>query len=206
MIPTLRFAVRFDRVRLLLATAALVQLSIGAATTDAAAAQAPKAARRAAAARPITAASCLPHGGGYLRARIAGAIDAHIDWPNSGTACAGERKYHPAGVRMSFRRTRASKLNLLFLFGLTGVKEGKALRAGRANLTIIDEGSGRVFGTLGDGRCTIDSLTQRRLGAAHLYRVEVRGFCTQPARAVRGDGDVLVSRFDFAGGVDYAHD
>ena len=52
-------------------------------------------------------------------------------------------------------------------------------------------------------RCAIERLTQRRLGDAHSYRVEARGFCTQPAHAVRGDGEVLVSRFDFAGRVNY---
>ena len=156
----------------------------------------------AAPARPA-ATACLPTGDGYLRARIAGAIDADIDWPNSGTWCAGERKSAPPGVRMSFRRAAGSRPRLLFLFGLTGVREGLPLREGRANLTVIDETDGRIFGTLGDGRCTIDSLSQRRLPAAHRYRVEARGFCTQPARAVRGTGDVLVSRFDFAGEVNY---
>lgn len=152
------------------------------------------------------AASCLPSGDGYLKARIAGAIDADIDWPNSGTACAGEPKTRPPGVRMSFRRATAGRLDLLFVFGLSGVKEGQALHDGRANLTVIEQGSGRVFGTLGDGRCTVDSLSQRRLAAARTYRIEVRGFCTQPARAVRGDSDLLVSRFDFAGLVNYANE
>ncbi len=148
--------------------------------------------------------SCLPGGDGYLRARIGGSIDATLHWPNRGTWCAGEPKRDPRGVRMSFRRASGAKPRLLFLFGLTGVREGAPLRDGRINLTVIDESDGRVFGTLGDRRCTIDSLTQRRLTAAHTYRVEVHGFCTEPARAVRGRGEILVSRFDFAGPVDYA--
>ncbi len=35
------------------------------------------------------------------------------------------------------------------------------------------------------------------------YRIEARGFCTQPAHAVRGDGEVLVSTFEFAGPVTF---
>ena len=62
---------------------------------------------------------------------------------------------------------------------------------------------GAWFGTLGDSRCTVDSLTQRALKAPGSYRLEARGFCTQPAHAVRGDGDVLVSTFEFAGLVTY---
>ncbi len=148
--------------------------------------------------------SCLANGGGYLRARIGGALHADIDWPNRGTWCAGEPQRDPAGVRVSFRRVSGRGPRLLFLFGLTGVREGRPLREGRVNLTVIDESDGRIYGTLGDRRCTLDSLSQRRLPAAHTYRLEARGFCTEPARAVRGAGHLLVSRFDFAAPVSYA--
>ncbi len=147
--------------------------------------------------------TCLSSGDGYLRAHIRGAFEAEIDWPNSGTACEGGPKLDPAGVRLSFRRVAGGRPNLLFLFGLTGVREGEALRDSGVNLTIIVQGTDRIYGTRGDSRCTADSLTQRRLGGAHVYRLEVRGFCTQPAHAVRGEGAVVVSRFDFAGIVNY---
>jgi len=126
------------------------------------------------------AATCLESGDGYFRARVAGAIEANIDWPNSGTRCEGEPRDKPPGVR-----------------------EGQSLREAGANLTVIVQGTNRIFGTLGDSRCTVDSLTQRALKAAGSFRVEARGFCTQPAHAVRGDGAVLVSTFEFAGLVTY---
>jgi hypothetical protein len=150
--------------------------------------------------------SCLTSGDGYLHARVAGAIDAKIDWPNSGTRCQGESKTTPPGVRLSFQRDSPSKPNLLFVFGLTGVQEGKPAHATGANLTIIVQGTNKIFGTLGDSRCTVDSLIQKPLAAPRAYRVEARGFCTQPAHAVRGNGDVLVSTFDFAGLVIYGAD
>ena len=146
-------------------------------------------------------ATCLPSGDGYLRARVAGAIDAVIDWPNSGTLCQGETKSKPAGIRMSFQRE--GNPDLLFVFGLTGVREGEPAQAAGVNLTLIVQGTDQIFGTLGDSRCTVDSLTQRPLEAPKAYRVEARGFCTQPARAVRGNGAVLVSTFEFAGVVAY---
>ena len=146
---------------------------------------------------------CLPAGDGYLHARLEGAVDAHIDWPNRGTACAGESKDHPPGVRLSFQRHVASTPDLLFVFGLTGIRKGEPAQETRANVTIILQGSGRIFGTLGDSRCTVDSLTQHALGDAQHYRVEARGFCTQPARAVRGEDMILMSTFEFAGPVAY---
>jgi hypothetical protein len=152
------------------------------------------------AARPAPV-SCLESGDGYLRAQVGGAVEAHIDWPNAGTRCAGEPKSTPPGVRLSFGRSLSNASDLLFVFGLSGVREGRPAREAGANLTVITQG--RIFGTLGDSRCTVDALTQTRVGRSRLYRVEARGFCTQPAHAVHGDDLVLVSTFEFAGPVNY---
>jgi len=147
--------------------------------------------------------SCLSTGDGFLKAHLAGAVNLEVDWPNVGTFCEGESRPGDAGVRLSFRRNPPSRPNLLFVFGLSGVREGQPLQAAGANLTIIVQGKSAIYSTRSDSRCTVDSLRQRPLAQAHDYRVEVRGFCTQPAHAVRGDGDVFVSRFDFAGRVHY---
>jgi hypothetical protein len=152
---------------------------------------------------PTAPSSCLPTGDGYLRAHVAGAIDARIDWPNAGTRCQGETKLAPPGIRLSFQRAKGGRPNLLFVFGLTGIREGAAAHDSGVNLTVILQGTPRIYGTLGDTRCTIDWLTQTPLPGPHTYRVEARGFCTQPAHAVRGNGDVLVSTFEFAGPVTY---
>jgi hypothetical protein len=148
--------------------------------------------------------ACLESGDGYLRATLGGAVDAHLDWPNSGTRCEGESREKPPGVRLSFQRAAGTSPNLLLVFGLTGVKQGESAREVKANLTVIVQGTSHIYGTLGDSRCTVDSLTQRPLNAAGAYRIEARGFCTQPAHAVRGKGDVLVSTFEFAGPVNFA--
>jgi hypothetical protein len=154
---------------------------------------------------PVTAnaVACLASGDGYLRAKLAGAIEMRLDWPNSGTLCEGESRDNPPGVRLSFQRPSEANPNLLLVFGLTGVRQGESGREVKANLTVIVQGTSRIYGTLGDSRCTVDSLTQSPLEKAGSYRLEARGFCSQPAHAVRGKGDVLVSTFEFAGSVVY---
>jgi hypothetical protein len=152
---------------------------------------------------PAAPAACLATGDGYLRAHLAGAIDANVDWPNSGTHCEGESRDKPPGIRLSFKRVPSASPDLLFVFGINGIRPGKAVRAVGANLTVIVQGANRIFGTLGDSRCTVDSLKQRPLAVKGSYRIEARGFCTQPAHAVRGEGDLLVSTFEFAGPVTY---
>ena len=133
---------------------------------------------------------------------MAGAVETRVDWRNSGLRCEGEAKETPTGVRLSFQHP-GSKPDLLFVFGLTGVREGRPAHEVATNLTVIVQGTDRIYGTLGDSRCTVDSLSQRRLGSGKNYRLEARGFCTQPAHAVRGEGAVLVSTFEFAGVVNY---
>jgi len=168
---------------------------------------------------------CLPSGDGYLRARLSGSIEAVIDWPNAGTRCEGEERPGHAGLRLSFRRDPASAPDLLFVFGLSRARQGESGHGLGVNLTVILQGTAQIYGTLGESRCTVDSLTQTPLKpensaagaagaagavgatasgpAARQYRVEARGFCTQPAHAVRGDGAVLLTTFDFAGLVSF---
>ena len=69
-------------------------------------------------------------------------------------------------MRLSFQRRAGGAPDLLFVFGLTGVREGRPAREIGTNLTLIVQGTDRIFGTLGDSRCTVDSLTQRRLPTA----------------------------------------
>jgi hypothetical protein len=186
------------------ATSAVAAASANAATSASATpgAPTPGAAAPGAPAK-ATGVTCLTSGDGYLRARIAGAVDANLDWPNSGTRCEGESRDKPPGVRLSFQRAEGSKPNLLLVFGLTGVTQGQSAHEVKANLTVIVQGTSHIYGTLGDTRCTVDTLSQRPLNSAGAYRVEARGFCTQPAHAVRGMGDVLVSTFEFAGLVNF---
>ncbi len=152
---------------------------------------------------------CLPSGDGYLRARVGGSVVTDVDWPNSGTLCDGEPKDKAQGVRLSFRRSGGGAPDLLFVFGLSGVREGQPARSTKTNLTLIVQGTSQLYSTLGDSHCMVDSLSQRRLPddpavrGSRAYRLEARGFCTAPARAVRGEGEVLVSTFDFAGIVKY---
>jgi hypothetical protein len=67
-----------------------------------------------------------------------------------------------------------------------------------------------VFATLGDDKCTVDSLTQQRvenLGAPRaVYRVVARGFCLGPASSLTQGERVFVTSFDFAGRVEFTEE
>src|SRR5690606_38161861 len=96
---------------------------------------------------------------------------------------------------------------LVLVFGISGREEGRAARSVLVNVTVIREGRGQFYSTRGDGKCMLDEVAQEPIvGIPHrsrAYRIVARGYCTQPARAVRGAGAVLLSRFDFAGRLDF---
>ena len=153
-----------------------------------------------------TPALCQPSQEGYLRARLKGSIDTELDWSNT-PQCLGAPRPSGDGVRLLFkgRVTGDDGTALLIVIGAGPLDAGESRRQVPANITVIREGSGEFFATQGDDKCALDEVTQQLLDAAkHRFRLTARGYCTQPARAVSGDGAVLVSRFDVESIVDYA--
>lgn len=152
--------------------------------------------------------TCLADGKGFFKARLQGSLKADVDWGNDGTECTGARR-PDGGVRLGFSRPiYANGERLVFLFGIAGLKEGVSAKALPVNVTVIRQGTGEFYGTQGDDKCTLDDVRQQPVAGIPLknrvYYVTARGFCTQPARALRGDGAVLISRFDFSGRLDFA--
>jgi hypothetical protein len=158
------------------------------------------------AATPPAAAKCLPAGNGYLRARLSGAVSTELNWGNEGTECTGAVRPTDGGIRMRFSRPDGEG-KLVLVFGIAQLREGKSAQNVPVNVTLIREGAGQFFSTQGDDKCTLDAVTQDAIvGIPHRsrsYQVTARGFCTKPARAVRGNGAVLLSRFDYSGRVDF---
>ena len=154
-----------------------------------------------------TAAACLPDGTGSLKARLSGAVRAELVWGNEDTECTGAVR-PDGGIRVRFSHIDGEDGGrLVLLFGVADLREGQSARALPVNVTIIREGLGEFYSTQGDNKCTLDEVRQEPLvGIPHRsrsYRIIARGFCTHPARAVRGDGVILLSRFDYVGRVDF---
>lgn len=155
---------------------------------------------------PPAAVACLPDGGGFLKARLSGAVQAELVWGNEGTECTGGVR-PDGGIRIRFSH-RDGDGRLVLLFGVAGLREGQSAKALPVNVTVIREGLGEFYSTQGDNKCTLDEVRQEPLAGgiprrSRSYRITARGFCTHPARAVRGDGVVLLSRFDYVGRIDF---
>lgn len=194
-----RHPARIDRAGPHACAAALLALLVSAcghageeATTPAAADPAPEPQSLPAAAQAL----CVPSPEGSLRARVQGAIDADIDWGAGVGQCRGGLRPGGDGVRLIYKGPAPAGGTLLVVIGAGPLAAGQSARDVPVNLTIVREGQGLFYATQGDDKCAFDEVRQEPAGEPRVYRLTGRGYCTQPARAVGGDGSVLVSRFD----------
>lgn len=152
-------------------------------------------------------AQCLPNQEGFLRARLSGSANEELNWSAADLDCTGGARPDDTGIRIRFTENHPAAQHWILVVGISRLKEGQRARALPANVTLIREGSGEFYSTQGDDKCTIDDVRQTAITGiprkTRSYRVIARGFCTEPARSLRGGGSILVSRFDFAGRVDY---
>jgi hypothetical protein len=146
----------------------------------------------------------VPADEGRLKARLSGAIDAEIDWSPPTPQCRGGLRPGGEGVRLVYRGDVPGQGPLLVVIGIGPLAAGASASNVPANLTLVLEGDSRFYATQGDDKCAVDDVKQEPIGdGGHTFRLTGRGYCTQPARAVGGDGLVLVSRFDVSAVVDY---
>jgi hypothetical protein len=146
----------------------------------------------------------LPADEGRLKARISGEIDAEIDWSPPTPQCLGGLRPDGDGVRLIYRGDVPGQGPVLVIIGIGPLRAGANAKDVPANLTVVREGAGHFYATQGDDKCAMDEVRQEPLGGdGHTFRLTGRGYCTQPARAVGGDGVVLVPRFDVTAVVVY---
>jgi hypothetical protein len=141
-----------------------------------------------------------------------GASNMDIDWNDADMQCDGGLRPGEHGLRLTFAGPASAARSagsvgahtLRFVFGIAAAPGAREQRNVPANVTVIFEGKRKLFSTAGDGRCTIDELSEQPLpppAQPTLRRLAARGFCTAPATALAGSAQLLLSRFDFAGPV-----
>jgi hypothetical protein len=142
----------------------------------------------------------------FLNARLRGAIDADLVWSAAGLHSEGGARPDGSGIRVSLAGPLdANGRRVRLVFGMAAPPGAASSHAVPTNVTLIVEGANRIFATLGDDKCSVDSLGQQPAaaagapGAAGDYWVSARGFCVEPASTLDGTERVLLSRFDFRG-------
>jgi hypothetical protein len=149
-------------------------------------------------------------GAGSLHARLRGAVDADLNWRDAVMHCEGGPRPDGKGVRIALAGPlqdasgSGTPHSLRFIFGIAerDVASGTA-QALPTNVTVIIEGDGRMFATRGDERCAVEKLEREAMpGPSHRQRVQVRGYCLDPAASLNGDEALHIPTFEFSGVVD----
>ncbi len=152
---------------------------------------------------------CLPDQAGFLEMRLRGNIEEVVRWTEPALACTGMSRPDGRGFRLRFAADRGGG-ELAVVFAAPELGIGASGRGVPVNVTLLDGAGERIYGTQGDSRCVFDEVEQQPIEDPNLpprsFRVAARGFCVAPARALDGDGSVLLTRFDFAGLVSWAAD
>jgi len=145
------------------------------------------------------------HGQRLSACPLRGALDLDLDWRNAELECQGGLRPDGTGLRIS-SPVRSTLTDGARGWSLVSRRRGKVAK-GHELPTIYDHirRRGSAIRHRGDDHCTVDTLTQERLGALggheRSYRVIARGFCVAPASTLDNSARILVSRFDFAGAV-----
>lgn len=146
---------------------------------------------------------CLPDGTGFLKMRLRGGIDSEVDWRGAAVGCSGMLRPDGQGLRLQFTGRLAGGGELAVVFAMPTLGRERAGHDVPVNITLFDRQGEHVYATRGEQRCRLDRVEQQPLTDAGMsrsaIRISARGFCTEPARALDGDGSVLLTRFDFAG-------
>ena len=157
----------------------------------------------------VSALRCLPERDGFLNMRLRGNIEQDVRWTEPALECTGMSRPDGKGLRVRFAGLLAGG-ELAVVFAAPELGAGSSARAVPVNVTILDRAGERIYGTQGDSRCEFDEVEQQPIANAalpvHSYRIVARGFCIAPARALDGEGSVLLTRFDFAGLVSLRED
>lgn len=141
--------------------------------------------------------ACLPGGGGHLQLEISGDFAAQVEWEDAGTVCDGGPRPDGDALRLVFSRDDDG---LMVLVGITGLQRGATGEGLLANITIVRQGMGRFYGTLGAHACVVDvTANQPEPGVEDGYRVSGRGRCAAGIEAIGRPGEIRVSPFEFTG-------
>jgi len=146
--------------------------------------------------------------GGFLRASLHGGIAADIDWQGAELDCEGMPRPADDGVRLRFAGTisdagRSRKVAIIL--GIEGLSRAGAGRELATNVTLIEEGEGRFFGTRDMNDCWSDVTNQGPAveNRASLSVLDGTVYCVSPLAELNGVSTISFTEMTFSGVVDW---
>lgn len=138
---------------------------------------------------------------GRLVAEIYGGVRASIDWDASMLECEGMPRPNGEGARLRFAGPADDGRRLAFILGLPGLVEGETAGELPTNVTLMEEGTGRFFGTRDVANCWTDIEMHERLQPAEspIYRISGVLYCVAPLAELNGNSSISFADLKFTG-------
>ncbi len=140
----------------------------------------------------------------YLSGRLYGGIELQINWRGDTLACAGMLRPDDRGIRLIFASARGiSPVDVTVVLGIDAGLDAASGTEHAANITVIEENSGRFFSSAGTARCwtTLHRIEPLSEATPRVYRVNGETYCAGALPALGSPGSVTLSDFDYSGQV-----
>ena len=142
--------------------------------------------------------------GGFVSASLHGAISAAVDWRGAGLTCEGMPRPDDDGARLRFAGSltdAGGERRVAIIFGIAGLTRGETGRELPTNVTLIEEGAGRFFGTPDQAGCWTDLDYQDALrdGPGGRYAIGGTVYCVSPLAELNGGSSISSTELEFSG-------
>jgi hypothetical protein len=143
---------------------------------------------------------------GVLVTEIYGGIRASIEWGAGVLECQGMPRPNGEGARLRFAGpaiTADGERRLAFILGLPDLRRGETAKELPTNVTLMEEGTGRFFGTRDAANCWTDIEVHERMQPTESTTYSVSGvlYCVAPLAELNGKSNVSFADLTFTGHV-----
>ncbi|MBT8441839.1 MAG: hypothetical protein KJO76_05580 [Gammaproteobacteria bacterium] len=135
---------------------------------------------------------------GFLSGRLYGAIDRTVEWRGTDMKCEGGARPGDDGLRLVFAAPGNVKADrLVFVIGISGSIDDLAESERAANVTIIDEKTGRFFSSGRQDRCwtTVTSVDDD----GRRYTIGGEVYCSGSLPSLNDGSSVSLSDLRYSG-------
>jgi len=142
---------------------------------------------------------------GALVAEIYGGVRASITWDAAALECEGTPRPNAEGARLRFAGKADGERQLAFILGLPDLVAGETATELPTNVTLIEEGTGRYFGTRDTANCWTDIDVHEQIQAAESMPYRFRGilYCVAPLAKLNGNSSISFADLKFTGRLDW---
>ena len=139
-----------------------------------------------------------------LATSLHGAVDLELDWSPDVLTCQGMPRPDGGGARLRFSGPSGDAPDastVAFILGIPGLEAGQSANELGTNVTFMEEGTGRFFGTRDTDGCWSDINYQEAIDASggSTYRIGGTVYCVSPLAELNGGSSISFTELEFAG-------